>query len=221
MIEARDGEKLIKSYKMSSLFACPPPTALATVPTQACPERFDQIIRFFFQRKQATPSFTASTIKVAATWTPLLTAVDSTKIIGTPLIPNVVIPTGEIKKEGGDDNTTINGIPKLVGRGHVGVTAQLNDIQATVRAALRALASESALSPGFTNLWMYAINRSGQIIANSDGSGIDVYNVYAGDVGSEGLNKANIANFAFDLAPGWSDNVAIFDPTAPFNPLNL
>jgi hypothetical protein len=152
---------------MNPLFTCPPPTALATIPTQACPERFDQIVRFFFQRKQSTASFTTTTIKTSATWTPLLAATDSTKVIGSPQIPNVVIPAGEIAKEGGNDNTTINGIPRLLGLNHVGVTANLLDANSAVRAALRGLASESA------------------------------------------------------VAPGWSDNASITDPTAPFNPLNL
>lgn len=206
---------------MEPLFSCPPPAFLADVPDQSCPERYDQIVRFFFQRKQSSPSFSDTTIKTQATWTPLLSANDDTKIIGSPLVPNVVIPTGEIIKEGGNDNTTINGIPKLGGRSFVGVTAQLQDVEAAVRTALRALASESALQPGFTNLWFYMVNRYNQIIAGSDGSGIEVYNVMVGDVGTEGLNKSNVANLSFDLAPGWSDNVAVFTPDAGFQPINL
>jgi hypothetical protein len=207
---------------MEPLFACPPPTALTTVPSQACPEKFDQIVRFGFQRMQTTPSFTTTTLLAQATWTPLLTAADSTKVILSPLIPNVVIPVGEVLKEGGNDNTTINGIPKLAGRSFAAVTAQLQNVQAAVRAALRKLAAESALQPGFTNLWMYMFNRYGQIITDVSSTncpGIPVYNVYVGDVGTEGLNKDNIANISFDLAPGWSDTVQIFTPS--FNPLTL
>jgi len=206
---------------MEPLFTCPPSESLETIPDQECPEVFDQIIRFGYQRIQDTPSFTATTIITAAPWSPLLTATDDTKMVLTPLVPNVVIPTGEILKEGGNDNTTINGIPRLSGRGFVPVTAQLENIERAVRAALRKLASESALQPGFTNLWMYMFNRFGQIIANEDGSGIYVYNVMVGDTGTEGFNKQNKNNLSFDLAPGWSDKVRIFTPTAPFNPLNL
>lgn len=202
---------------MEPLFVCPPPTALASVPDQTCPERFDQIVKFFFQRKQTSPSFTTTTVLLEATWTPLLVATDSTKIVKTPLVPNVVIPTGEVLKEGGNDNTTINGIPRLTGRGFVGATMQLQDVEAPVRAALRALAAESALQPGFTNLQMYMVNRFGQLIYNKSGSnvfGFDVYNLMVGDVGTEGLNKSNIANMSFDLAPGWSDSAAIISVPA-------
>jgi hypothetical protein len=206
---------------MDPLFSCPPPTALATIPSQACPEVWDQIVKFAFQRKQATPSFTSTTIKVAATWTPLLTASDSTKVVITPYIAGVVIPPGEVLKEGGNDNSTINGIPRITGLGFVPVTAQPQSLQATVRAALQALGSESSLSPGFTNLWVYFFNRFGQIIANADGSGFDAYNVMAGDAGTEGFAKLNTMNFGFDLAGGWSKNANIYTPTAPFNPLSL
>jgi hypothetical protein len=207
---------------MDALLICPPPTALASVPTQACPERYDQIVRFAIQRKQTTASFTTTTLLAEATWTPLLSAVNSTKVIMTPLIPNVVIPAGEVLKEGGNDNTTINGIPKLAGLPFVPVTAQLQDANSAVRKALRALASESAIFPGFTNLWIYPINRFGQIIGKKDGTdvlGIPVYNFVVGDVGTEGLNKNNIANVSFDLAPGWSDDVEVFTPS--FDPLSL
>jgi hypothetical protein len=207
---------------MDALFQCPPPAALATVPTQACPERFDQIVRFAIQRKQAVSSFTTTSLLLQATWTPLIAETDSTKVILTPLIPNVVIPAGEVLKEGGNDNTTINGIPKLAGLPFVPVTAQLQDANSAVRQALKALASESAVFPGFTNLWIYPINRFGQIIGVKDGTdvkGIPAYNFIVGDVGTEGLNKANIANLSFDLAPGWSDGVEVFNPS--FDPLAL
>lgn len=209
---------------MNPLFTCPPPTTLAVIPTQACPERFDQIIRLMFQRKQATGSFTPTSIKLSATWTPLVAASDATKIIGSPQIPNIVIPAGEVAKEGGNDNTTINGIPRLLGLQFVPVTAQLLDADKGTRAALRALASESAVQPGYTNLWAYMINRFGQIIGSLNGANVEgfpVYNVVVGDTGTEGFNKTNVANFSFDLAPGWSDNAVMYDPTAPFNPLNL
>jgi hypothetical protein len=207
--------------KMNPLFSCPPPTALVTIPTQACPEVWDQIVRLGFQRKQTTPSFTATTIKTQATWTPLLTAVDSTKIVLTPQIAGIVIPAGEVLKEGGNDNSTINGIPRIAGLGFVPVTAQPQSLSAAVRTALQGLGAESSLSPGYTNIWVYFFNRFGQIIANADGSGFDAYNIMAGDAGTEGFGKLNTINFGFDLAGGWSANATVYNPTAPFNPLNL
>jgi hypothetical protein len=206
---------------MDPLFLCPPGTALSTIPSQACPEVWDQIVKFAFQRKQTTPSFTSATIKVAATWTPLLTATDSTKVVITPYIAGVVIPPGEVLKEGGNDNSTINGIPRITGLGFVPVTAQPQSLQAAVRTALQGLGSESALSPGFTNIWVYFFNRFNQIIANADGSGFDAYNIMGGDAGTEGLGKLNTMKWGFDLAGGWSSTATLYNPTAPFKPLNM
>ncbi len=203
---------------MDPLFYCPPAAVLTDIPDFECGFRFDQIQRFFFQRVQSPASFTAVTIKVAATWTPLLAAVDDTKIVKTPRLPNVIVPPGEVLTEGGNDNTTLDGIPRLLGRGFSGVTIDLQDLPPAILSGIRALANESV---GNSNIWMYMINLRGQIIANNDGSGIPVYNIMVGDLGSEGFNRPNIARMSFGLAPGWSDDIDMFAPTAPFNPLTI
>src|SRR5574343_64346 len=175
---------------MSTLFSCPPPATLTSIPSQACPVRMDQIVRLAFQRKQATASFTETSILLQATWTPLLTATDATKVVLSPLIPGMVIPPSEILENGGNDNSTINGIPELRGIGFAKVTAQLQSERADIRAALRKLAAESALTPGFTNLWAYFINKDGQVIGAKNGTNVEgfpVYNVAVGDPGTEGF----------------------------------
>lgn len=201
---------------MNPLFTCPPPTALATIPTQACPFRYEQIVRFMIQRKQASPSFTPTSILLAATWTPLFAAAAGTKVVKTPLIPGVVIAPGEIIKEGGNDNTTINGIPRVSAIGFVPVTAQLNDASPDVIAALQGLLSESAINPGFTNLWAYFVNRFGQVIGKLNSGNVEgfpIYNATAGSTGTEGFGKPNVNNFSFDLEPGWDSGAAIYKPT--------
>lgn len=208
---------------MSSLFSCPPPSALASIPVTACPVRFDQIVRLAIQRKQSSASFTETSILLQATWTPLLSATDATKLVLTPLIPNMVIPPTEILSNGGNDNTTINGIPELRGIGFAQVTAQLQSESAATRLALRALASESALTPGFTNLWAYFINKDGQVIGKKNSTNVEgfpIYNIAVGDPGTEGYLQNNKTNFSFALEGGWADAAAIYAPTA-FNPVNL
>jgi hypothetical protein len=183
----------------------------------------DQIVRIAFQRKQAAPSFTTTSILVQATWTPLLSAVGDTKVVLSPLIPGMVIPPSEILENGGNDNTTINGIPELRGIGFTKVTAQLQSESAAIRVALRKLAAESALTPGFTNLWGYFINKDGQVIGSLNGSNVEgfpIYNVAVGDPGTEGYLQNNKTNFSFALAGGWADSLAIYNPT-DFNPVNL
>lgn len=205
-------------------FTCPPPASLAAIPVQTCRETYDQIQVFFIQRIQTTPSFTTTNIILQATWTPLMAASDGTKIIRTPKIPNIVIPPSEINKEGGNDNTTLNGMPRVNGINAVPVTGMLENVTSVVRLALRALINESAINPGFSNLWTYPVNRFGQILGIVNGSnveGIPFFNFIVGDAGTAGFNKPNMTNMSFDFPPGWSDGVQVFTPTAPFNPLNL
>jgi hypothetical protein len=200
------------------LFYCPPAATLEDIPDFECAFRFDQVQRFFFQRLQAVSSFTAATIILGATWTPLLAAEDDTKIVKTPRLANVIIPPGEILKEGGNDNTTLDGIPRLNGRGFSPVTIDLLDMTPAILSGIRALANESV---GASNIILRMVNRFGQIISHSDGDGIPVYNIMVGDIGTEGFGKPNVARLTFDLPPGWSDNVQMFVPTPPFNPLTV
>lgn len=207
---------------MPSLFQCPPPAALPTIPAQACAEKFDQIQAILFQRKQTAPSFTTTTVLLQATWTPLLAATNNTKISKSPLFPGLTLPPGEILSTGGNDNTTLNGVRQILGLSSVTVNGQLRNANKAIRAALQSLTAESAIQTGFTNLTAYFVNRFGEIIANVNGTnvtGIEIFNFVVGDPGTEGFNADNISNMSFDLAPGWSDNVEIIKPS--FNPLNL
>ena len=208
---------------MSELFICPLPDSLNDIPKAGCTVRFDQIQKLAFQRLQSgDPSFTPSSILLKATWDALLAADDDTKLVITPYITNLVIPQGTLLTEGGNDNTTLNGIPVARGYGFVGVTAQLKNVPADVALALRTLTPESTLNGG-TNLWVYFFNRNGSVIGDLENSfvaGFKVYNLFISDVGSAGFQQDNIFDISFSMTGGWSDNFAMYTPTA-FNPLNL
>lgn len=206
---------------MEPLFTCPPPTALPSIPSQDCPEVWEQIDTILFQRIPANgePSFTETTILDQATWTPLMTASDNTKAIKSPLLPNFIIPPSEALTEGGNDNTGLNGIPRFLGHGFVTVTFDLYNRNAAVRNALASLAAQTASQPGETLVWAYFVNRFKQIVAGEDGSGIPVYNFNVGDPGTEGYNKYTIAKGSFHLPAGWSKGLKLFTPT--FDPHKL
>lgn len=204
------------------LFACPLPDALADIPATDCPVKFDQIQKFAFQRIQATPSFTPTNILTVPEWHALLIAGDDSKIVITPYLNSVVIPPGDALTEGGNDNTTLNGIPTLRGLGFVNVTAQLRNVSAETAAGLRALTAESTQN-GFTNVWVYMFNRFRKIIGSLESArvaGFPVYNLIVTDVSTEGFGKDNIYNVQFAMAGGWSEFWQEYAPTT-FNPLNL
>lgn len=198
---------------------CPPPTALADIPANTCPVQFDQIVRFAIQRS-GQASFTAVTIKVVATWTPLLAADDNTKVVLTPLFAEMVLPQSTALTAGGNDNTTVNGIPDYNGEGFVSVTGQIRGLSAAQAEALRSYTSESiSNSIGGSNLEIIFINRYGTFIVDAT-HGFKVYNFRLSSVGSEGLNAKNKHQFGFDLAPGWDKGAVMIKPT-DFDPLTL
>lgn len=203
------------------LFLCPPPTALAAMPETTCAIRWDQIQRFGIRRITGKAALTTTTILTVAATTPLLSAADSTKLVLTPKITNVLVPTNEILTEGGNDNTTLNGIPKLVGLGFTRVTGQLLNAPATTAKAIRALTPESL---GSTNLEAFLYPKTGAVIGSNPSGvvyeGFPIYNLTLSDVGSEGFGKDNVYNFAFDLPPGWSEYHLKLMPT-DYNPLTL
>lgn len=208
---------------MSLINSCPLPNALGAVPETNCPVIFGQIAKIAIQRIQAVPSFTLVNALLKATWTPLLAAADDEKIVLTPMVNNVVLPQSELLTEGGNDNTTINGIRNVRGLGAVTVTGQILNITEATKAALQALFGESkSPTPGATNLWGYFLTTDGKVIGKKEGlnlAGIPIYNLALTDPGSEGYNKDNVFNFSFDMEGGWSDGFEVLK--TDFKPLTF
>lgn len=188
---------------------CPLASALTAVPETTCPVDFGQIAKIAFQKRQTTSSFTTTTIKLLATWTPLLAASDASKVVISPLLSNLIVPKTEILKEGGNDNTTYKGMPKVNGLAPAEVTALLQSISDATKQALQALFPFSQIMPGYTELWAYFLTSDNKVISKSDGSGIDVFSVAVSDLGSEGFAKKNEADLKFFLEGGWSDGVVL------------
>src|SRR5687768_14263020 len=97
---------------------CPLPAALTAIPASTCPFKLDQIVRLALQRRQpvATPPFaTLADIQTLLDWTTLRDAVDATKIVLTPLFAGLTIPESEGQTVGGNDNSTIGGVPEYNG----------------------------------------------------------------------------------------------------------
>ena len=209
-------------------FDCPLPSTLGTIPDNLCPETWGQIVRVGVQLRQATSTFTAATIGLKATWTPLIAETDETKIVISPPILDFKIPTNEIIKEGGNDNTTIGGVPEVKGLGFCDVTGLLKNINAATHAAMKALMPYS-MSPmaGVSQLQVYLFTADNRVLyvegATSGQSkyadGIVAYNLTVSDRGSEGHNQHTISNFSMQFKGGWSDNVKIVD--LDFDPLTL
>jgi hypothetical protein len=196
---------------------CPLPSALVSVPETSCPVSFGQISKVILQQIQDTASVTATTALLKATWTPFLAATDSTKCVLSPLINSFVIPASELISEGGNDNTTINGIRNVKTLGSVTITGQILNITSATKKAMQSLFPFSkSPCPGSTLLWAYFLTSDNKLIGKLNGTnleGFPVYNVALSDPGSEGFGKDNIHNFSMDMEGGWSDGMTILELT--------
>lgn len=205
---------------MSFELVCPKPAALDAIPDQDCPFRMDQIVRLAFGRR-AVPAFaTEAAIKLLATWTPLVAAVDGTKIVLSPIFSGFVIPSSEGLFVGGGDNSTFNGVREYNGENFVTVTGNFKNITPQVYLALQKLSQYSiAGNIGGTDLGIIPFNKNGFAFPGGLDF-IDVFNFRLGSRGSEGYNANDVVPFSFDLTADWADNLQSiklsFDPLTAF-----
>lgn len=198
---------------------CPKPAALPTVGLVSCPENLGQIQRFIFQRQGFVFDSTATIplpITELASWTPLITAIDNTKIISTPKMANVIIPRSEAITEGGGDNTTIDGVELVLGVGPITLTGDLLSVPGKIIGQLK-----KALNPE-EDLVVYMINQYGQIccydidplLSGTKVTGLQISGrVFVSDSGNEGLNTLDKATLRFSFAEGWRDQLVLIKPT--------
>ncbi len=195
--------------------ACPGLSELAAIPAFTCGENLGQIQKIIFQRRQATGSPTFATLilpQTLANWTALLTETDDTKVVATPLFENFIIPAVEAITEGGDDNTTLNGVPLVVGASTISVTGNFRSIPAAILRALKAYNCEPNLTVFFVNEFDKIIGRS-TTSASTDFRGIPISEFFIGDGGNEGKNTQDKTMFRFNLNYGWRDNLKFVTPT--------
>ncbi len=142
-----------------------------------------------------------------ATLTPLLAATASTKVVLTPTFGGLTFPESVPTYEGQNDNLYPDGAGVLVPGNPVVTQMVFTNKDSATRMALKGLMSEG------DGLWFYPVNRFGQIIMHTDGSGIEMLSPGISDMESEGLNKPNRFKLVFSLPYGWSDNLTIVTPT--------
>ena len=137
------------------LDCCPLPTALSDIPSSTCPENLGQIQRYWFVRKGevvwdiVTPAnnvpatITGQAPEDAAGWNILFAAVDSTKVVKTPLIGgDSTLTAGTTITQGGGDNSTLNGETLVNGINPTDGSARFDSLTGAQIAAIRTLACE-------------------------------------------------------------------------------
>lgn len=204
--------------------SCPAASALTTIPAQGCAESFGQIQKVAFQRLKtdagAKNSFTTTAdIKLKASWTALLTATDSTKIVVSPYIQAPTVESGAARTFGGG-NETLGGVEMVIGREPTPFTGAMRVVAQSVIKAMKDLQCEAAAD----NLGVYLFDENGNVCAVQDETTattfypIPIRSLFIGDKTFGGLEAPDSNPIQWSFLPNYSDDLAIVTPT-DFNPL--
>lgn len=202
---------------------CPAAPALTTIPAQGCAESFGQIQKVAFQRLTtagAKNSFTSSAdIKLKASWTALMSAADSTKVVISPYIQAPNVEAGAARTFGGG-NETLGGVEMVIGREPTPFTGVIRATQQSIIKAIKELQCEAMAD----NLGVYLFDENGNICAVQDQSTpttfypIPIRSLFVGDKSFGGLEAPDSNAIQWTFLPNYSDDLAIVSPT-DFNPL--
>lgn len=202
---------------------CPLGASLSTIPAVKCPEGFGQIQKVAFQRlltdAGAKNSFTtAKSITLLASWTELMEAADSTKIVVSPYIQAPTAEAGAPRTFGGG-NETLGGIEEVIGREATPFRGAMRKIPQAVIKVMKELECESYAG----NLGVYLFDENGAIGAIQDVATkttyypIPIRSLFIGDKTLGGLEAPDSNAIQWSFLPNWSDDLAIVAPE--FNPL--
>lgn len=194
------------------------------IPVSNCPESFGQIQKVAFQRLYKSTgeknSFkTDAGIEKKASWTPLLSADDDTKIVISPYIQAPTAEAGAARTFGGG-NETLGGVEEIVGREPTPFTGVMRKLPQKIIKALKQLQCES----WGDNLGVYLFDENGAIGAIQDAKTatthypIPIRSFFIGDKTLGGYEAPDSNNIQWAFLPNWSDDLAIIVPE-DFNPL--
>lgn len=195
---------------------------METIPAVVCTESFGQIQKVAFQRLHNANGeknkFDAqSAITALASWTPKISAEDSTKIVVSPYIQAPTNEAGAARTFGGG-NETLGGVEEIIGREPSPFTGVLRKMPQSVIKAMKSLQCEAAVD----NLGVYLFDENGRIEAIKGAENvyypIPIRALFIGDKSHGGLEAPDNNAIQWQFLPNYSDDLAIVVP-ADFNPL--
>lgn len=209
---------------------CPAAEYLTTIPNVVCGESFGQIQKVVFQRlyqANGTPNaFVGSGTPLApsighkASWTSLLNASNSTKVVVSPYLEAPTSEPGAARTFGGG-NDTLGGVERILGAEPTAFSGVFRRVPQDVIKIMKELMCEADAG----NLGVYLINENGQIEGLKDPTTpttvhpIPIRALFISDKGHGGLEAPDLNNISWQFMPNYSDNLEIFDTDDDFNPL--
>lgn len=202
---------------------CPAGASIPDIPAPNCPESLGQLQKVAFQRllkdDGTRNSFTGTAqITALASWTALLSADDSTKVVISPYIQAPETEPGAARTTGGG-NDTPDGIEIVLGREATAFTGAIRRTPQAVIKALKDLQCESWAD----NLGVYLFDGDGAIGCLQDPDTATTYypipirSLFVGDKSLGGLENVDSNAIQWSFLPNWSDDFTLVRPD--FNPL--
>lgn len=197
---------------------CPAAVALPNVEIPACAESLGQIQKIIFQRVYSSAGVKNSIASplIKASWTPLLVAADSTKIVVSPYIQGPTSEPGAPRTYGGG-NATLGGIEIIIGREPGSFSAMILQTSQSVISELKKMMCE--------NVGIYLVDENGRIGCLADVPAaptaympIPIASLFVGDKKFGNLEEPDSNTIEFKFFPNYSDNFKILTPS-DFNPL--
>jgi hypothetical protein len=206
------------------------PVALTEIPVVTCPFKIGQMLRFWFVRAgevifdSVTPAsnlpatITGDLINEAAPWAVLFAAVNSTKVIKTPIVGgNPTITAGTANIFGGGGNDTANGLVLNLGVNPSDVSMDFFFLTKEQIIAIRKLECE--------DVEVYIINNEGKIFfwedENGLQTGIPVLNLQLLDKSNGGVVTPDVNTLSFKFPARYDEKLTSVNPEAGFNTLTV
>lgn len=201
---------------MSLLCTCAD-AEISDITTSDCPQKFGQVQKILLQRKYSSGStlneITISTTNpnLLATWTALQSASDGTKVQTSPFLQNPTSEAGESREYGGG-NTTLGGIPIVIGRQPSTFDAEILWYKQSTIEELKKYECE--------NVGVFLIDEHGQIAGLTDDLGtptkfkpIPIKSFFVSDLKLGNFEEPNRNMVKWYFEPNWSDKFHIVTPS--------
>lgn len=189
-------------------------TIASVSPTlNTCPFEVPKSGKLIFEKRSAaTAKLIATTgtgsVALLATWTPLLTAVDETKVIASAKITNVTLPSTEVPKT---DSGSSNGVQRtrLVVPA-VTFSARMFGVTPAFVKELKELSQFSYGMMNDTDLGVYILDEKNNIYclkSSTAATSIPIWNLEFSSLSIEEGEDFASYMVKFDLAHGWDENL--------------
>lgn len=186
--------------------SCIPAAEIPDIPVAETLEDFGQVQYLLFQRiKNGTADNGINTgtgnPELKASWTPLTTASDATKVTVSPPVQEPAFEPGEPREVGGG-NATLDGIPIIKGSNPTSFTGMFKRVPQAVIKEIKKYQCE-------TSVGVYLVNECGHIAGQQDGDLFKPFPIrqfFTSDKRIGGFDEVDANAVRFQFPPNWSND---------------